>query len=156
MQKMRLIGTAIALLILLFTMFPIPSIVISVVCIFSYVCFTYFSKKNVVDSGTTSRRKAALYAAKAFLGHYDDIWSNLKLSNQYCYISMIDEMTIIGVEKNPDGGDYRTFKVVKSNVHDWIELWNMFCINFSYNKTYEGLIEDCRRYNLVVDRKSVV
>ena len=46
MQKMRLIGTAIALLILLFTMFPIPSIVISVVCIFSYVCFTYFSKKN--------------------------------------------------------------------------------------------------------------
>ena len=53
MQKMRLIGTAIALLILLFTMFPIPSIVISVVCIFSYVCFTYFSKKNVVDSGTT-------------------------------------------------------------------------------------------------------
>lgn len=153
MQKMRLIGTAIALLILLFTMFPIPSIVISVVCIFSYVCFTYFSKKNVVDSGTTSRRKAALYAAKAFLGHYDDIWSNLKLSNQYCYISMIDEMTIIGVEKNPDGGDYRTFKVVKSNVHDWIELWNMFCINFSYNKTYEGLIEDCRRYNLVVDEK---
>lgn len=151
--KMRLIGTAIALLILLFTMFPIPSIVISVVCIFSYVCFTYFSKKNVVDSGTTSRRKAALYAAKAFLGHYDDIWSNLKLSNQYCYISMIDEMTIIGVEKNPDGGDYRTFKVVKSNVHDWIELWNMFCINFSYNKTYEGLIEDCRRYNLVVDEK---
>ena len=138
MQKMRLIGTAIALLILLFTMFPIPSIVISVVCIFSYVCFTYFSKKNVVDSGTTSRRKAALYTAKAFLGHYDDIWSNLKLSNQYCYISMIDEMTIIGV---------------KSNVHDWIELWNMFCINFSYNKTYEGLIEDCRRYNLVVDEK---
>ena len=67
MQKMRLIGTAIALLILLFTMFPIPSIVISVVCIFSYVCFTYFSKKNVVDSGTTSRRKAALYAAKLFL-----------------------------------------------------------------------------------------
>ena len=153
MQKMRLIGTAIALLILLFTMFPIPSIFISVVCIFSYVCFTYFSKKNVVDSGTTSRRKAALYAAKAFLGHYDDIWSNLKLSNQYCYISMIDEMTIIGVEKKPDGGDYRTFKVVKSNVHDWIELWNMFCINFSYNKTYDGLIEDCRRYNLVVDEK---
>ena len=29
----------------------------------------------------------------------------------------------------------------------------MFCINFSYNKTYEGLIEDCRRYNLVVDEK---
>ena len=81
MQKMRLIGTAIALLILLFTMFPIPSIVISVVCIFSYVCFTYFSKKNVVDSGTTSRRKAALYAAKAFLGYYDDIWSNLKVTS---------------------------------------------------------------------------
>ena len=31
----------------------------------------------------------------------------------------------------------------------------MFCKNFSYNKTYDGLIEECKLYGLVVEEKLI-
>ena len=154
-MKLRLIGIVVAAIMYSFLTFPIPSIVISVVLIVGYIVFTYYTRKNVVDQGLINRRKSALYGARVFLGHYDDIWNNLRLSNSYCYLSLVDEMTIIGTEKNADGGSYRSFKVLKSNVHAWVEVWNLFCINFSHNKTYDGLVEDCRRFKLVIEEKVI-
>lgn len=154
-MKLRLIGIVVAAIIYSFLTFPIPSIVISVVLIVGYIVFTYYTRNNVVDQGKINRRKSALYGARVFLGHYDDIWNNLRLSNSYCYLCLVDEMTIIGTEKNPDGGSYRSFKVLKSNVHAWVEVWNLFCINFGHNKTYDGLVEDCRRFKLVIEEKVI-
>lgn len=154
-MRIRLITSLIVAIIYCFIEFPIPTIVISVVGILCYVAYTYYSRKNVVVQGLINRRKSALYSARIFLGRYDDIWNNLRLSNSYCYLSLVDEMTIIGTEKNADGGSYRSFKVLQSNVHDWVEVWNLFCINFSHNKTYDGLVEDCRRFKLVIEEKVI-
>ncbi len=113
-----------------------------------------FSWGNKIDAGRTRRRKEALQQAKIYLGHYSDIWKNLRLSNSRCYLNLgSDGTTITGFEKDPCGACLRTFTVLRSTVHNSEEIWNMFCKNFSYNKSYDGLKEDCRLYKLVIEEK---
>lgn len=134
--------------------FPVPLIVIYLVLSLAIIFLTNYLPKKTADDGRSRRRLAALKKAKVFLAPYDDIWRDLRLSNSHCYLTLgIDGMSIEGVEKIKQGNAFRTFKVLKSNVHDWEELWNMFCKSFSYNKSYDGLLEDCRRFNLVVEEK---
>ena len=135
-----------------FRMFPLQAMIISVVCILGYIVFITFTNNNSIAQGKTLRRKEALAKADVFLGYYSDIWKNLKLSNTNCYLTLASNGTTIrGTEKNKESDFYRTFKVIKSNVHAMDEVWNMFCKNFSYNKTYDGIVEDCKLYDLVIE-----
>ena len=100
------------------------------------------------NSDQEARRKAALYCAKSFLAPYKSIWKDLKLSNKYCSLYLDkDGVSIKGKEKVVP---YREFRVLTSHVHSYSDLWNMFCKNFSYNKSYDGLLEDCRCYKLSI------
>ena len=131
----------------------IRTIILFIVAIVTFLFFKFYIPHKTVEGGKTYRRKEALRAAKTYIAPYDDIWKNLKLSNSYCYITLgKNEFSIEAFEK-VDSGAYRSFKVLKSDVHDWEEIWNMFCKSFSYNKSYDGLLEDCRRFKLVVEEK---
>lgn len=149
----RLIGITIACIILLFGVAPFPTAIISFFIIVAILFFKYYVPLKTEQDGRNIRRKEALRRAKVYLAPYEDIWRDLKLSNPYCYLTLgLDGMTIEGFEKTK-GGAFRCFKVLKSNVHDWEEVWNLFCKTFSHNKSYDGLIEDCRRFKLVVEEK---
>lgn len=137
-----------------FRMYPLQMTVISIVVIVSYILFITFVKKDTMDNGRRMRRTDALETAKVFLNDYQDIWKNLRLSNDNCYLILgADGVSIRGVEKKPEANFYRSFKVIKTNIHSMEEVWNMFCKNFSYNKTYDGLIEECKLFGLVVEEK---
>lgn len=113
----------------------------------SILVYRYYIK-NQKDKGAQRRRQEALLKARVFLLPYKDIWKNLTLSNKYCSLKLkLDGKTIVGTEKKSDQYlPYRTFKITASHVFDNNELWNLFCVNFSHNKSYEGLLEDCNRF----------
>lgn len=153
-DKARLAFILVLAILYGFRMFPLQMTVISVVGIVSYILFITFIKKDTMDNGRRMRRTDALETAKVFLNNYQDIWKNLRLSNDNCYLILgADGVSIRGVEKKPEANFYRSFKVIKTNIHSMEEVWNMFCKNFSYNKTYDGLIEECKLYGLVVEEK---
>lgn len=94
------------------------------------------------------QRSAALDQAKIFLAPYKNIWRDLRLSNKYCTLTLgHDGVTIKCIEKVKP---YRRLQVVETYVHSAHELWNLFCIYFTYNKSYDGVLEDCNRYKALV------
>ena len=152
--RARLIASLISLLIFLFIRFPVPAIIISVAGVILYLFFSRLRRKTVVDNGKKWRREGALREAQAYLVRYDNIWNNLRLSNKFCSLRLgRDGVTITGKENNAN--PYRTFRIIASKVHAWDDLWDMFCINFSHNKTYDGLVEDCRRFQLVIEENHI-
>lgn len=98
------------------------------------------------------RRNEALNRAKIFLLPYKDIWRNITLSNKYCSLRLRDDgKTIIGVEKiRSIGMKGRKFTIVNPGVIDSNELFNLFCKNFEYNTSYDGLVEICNRCRAVI------
>ena len=116
-------------------------------CIIKMGVFPYLRE---LDSSADEalRRKAALKKAEIYLSPYQNIWKNLKLSNNYCYLKLeSDGVSITCKEKNYP---YRKFNVIESHVHEYKDLWNMFCINFNHNKNYDDLVDDCRLYKLSI------
>lgn len=149
----RIIGLLFACCFMLFSIAPVPTSIIMLVLFAAFLFFKFYLPHKTVANGRVARREAALKKAKIYLAPYEDIWRDLKLSNPHCYLTLgMDGMTIEGFEKTK-GGAFRSFRVLKSNVHDWEELWNMFCKAFNYSKSYDGLLEDCRRFSLVIEEK---
>ena len=102
---------------------------------------------DILGQNNYNERIRALREARIYLAPYKDIWSNLKLVNKYCKLTLgEDGYTIEGFEK---GYPYRHFKVVSTGVHSSEELWNIFCRHFSWNKSYDGLLEDCHRFGAI-------
>ncbi len=133
-------------IVIAFLLNPIVGVVLIPVGIFAYRQL----QKKQKDQGAQRRRKEALLRARVFLLPYKDIWKNLTLSNKYCSLKLkLDGKTIVGTEKKTDPYlPYRTFRITASQVFDNNELWNLFCVNFSHNKSYEGLLEDCNRFQV--------
>lgn len=142
---------------ILFLMFPILGVLM--LCILLVVIRPILSGNNHGNDGVNllagmendveeQQRRAALAEAKIFLAPYRDIWRDLRLSNKYCSLTLDkDGVTIKCIEKVKP---YRKFQVVESNIHTYRELWNLFCIYFSYNKSYDGVVEDCMRYHVSI------
>lgn len=150
-SQWRLIASLVGLMIYLFLMFPLQAIIISVALIAGYILFVRLSRKATETSGQRIRRLAALDTARIYLSPYKDIWRNLKLSNKHCSIKLgSDGLTITAREHANQGEGYRTFRVVSSKVHAMQDLWDMFCLNFDHNKTYDGLVSDCKLYQLII------
>lgn len=107
--------------------------------------FNRVSGNSFTFGSEAEQRRAALNEAKIFLAPYQDIWRDLRLSNKY--ISLIlehDGVTIRCIEKVKP---FRKLQITQSHIHTPQELWNMFCIYFSYNKSYQGVVEDCQRFH---------
>ena len=47
----------------------------------------------------------------------------------------------------------RYFKVIRSRVHNRNDLWDMFCISFSHNTTFDELVRLSERFEVNIDIK---
>jgi DNA uptake protein ComE-like DNA-binding protein len=128
-----------------------PAFVISLAVLLTVVYFGL--KKNIEEQEGAEKRKEALRQAAPFLSPYKNIWKSLKLSNKHCILRLgSDGVMITGKEKVEP---YRKFRVVSSKVHGYKDLWEMFCLAFRHNMTYDMLIELCDIYKLIVIEENV-
>ena len=155
-SRYELIFSLLIIIVYFFMWQPLWAIAVSALLIGGYALITKVREKSIIDNGKRMRREAALYAAKIYLAPYQDIWKNLRLSNKHCSIRLgTDGHSISVKEKVKDSNSYRSFRIIESRVHDYDDLWNMFCLNFDSNKTYDGLLDDCRLYDVVVVENSI-
>lgn len=151
LKKLRPLIAILALIAYFARFEPEIFIILSILTIFAFLIIITAdtaSQKTVADAERESRRRTALSLAKIYLAPYKSIWKNQKLSNKYCYLLLgKDGLSISAKEKV---FPYRSFKIISSQVHNQEDLWDMFCINFSFNKSYDGLLEDCRLYKVVI------
>lgn len=151
MDRYRLIAGMVACFIYLLAMFPLPTIICSLIIAIAYFILSgIHSDTSKITSNITNtaelRRLEALSYARLYLAPYSNIWKNLKLSNKFCSLRLQSNgRTIIGRETV---APYRTFRMIKSLVHSETDLWDMFCHAFDYNTTFDGLLELCRRYEV--------
>lgn len=153
MDRYRLISSIVFLFVYLLVLYPIPTICTAVVLFIGYILLKNIGQGRLgeystIGNGREVRRQRALKEAKIYLSPYKNIWRNLKLSNKYCSLSLgSDGYSITAKEKI---SSYRTFSVVHSKVHMNEELWNMFCMTFSYDTTFDRLVELCNTFNVTI------
>ena len=137
MDRYRLIATIVVLFVYLLAMYPWQTIGVSIFLVAGYLIIRNLSLSNQAMSGEVSRRRAALNDAKIYLSPYSDIWRNLRLSNKYCELRLGADGQSIRA-KDLKGSRY--FKVTRSRVHSRNDLWDMFCVSFSHNTTFDELV----------------
>ena len=144
-DRYRLIASLVSIFVFCLAMYPIQTITIALLVIFIYLMIKNLGKNNVMPDPKTFRRRAALEQARLYLAPYTNQERNLRLSNKNCSLRLGgDGVTITAKEKiNP----YRSFKVVKSSEYSMDELWDMMCVRFDYNTSFDGLTELCHIYN---------
>ena len=147
MERFRLIASIVILFIYLLAMYPIPTVIVSIVILIAYLILKnigqgHHEEYSITDNGKDFRRRQALQEAKMYLAPYDNIWMYLKLSNKYCVLSLGAYAESITARDKISG---RSFKVIGSKIHDYTDLWDMFCHSFSYNTSFDRLIELCKR-----------
>ena len=152
MDRYRLIATIVVLFVYLLAMYPWQTIFVSIFLIIGYFIIRNLGTSNQIMNGAASRRRAALRDAKIYLSPYSDIWKNLRLSNKYCELRLGADGHSIRA-KDLTGNRY--FKVIYSRVHNRNDLWDMFCISFSHNTTFDELVTLSKRFEADIDLKGV-
>ena len=122
-----------------------------------YKLYTYLdgsaSNLFISDNNKRTRRVNALKEANLYLSPYKSIWKNLTLSNKHCALNLgNDSVLITAYEKTMP---YRKFTVRATEVYDYAEVWNLFCTSFSSQKTYDDLVEDCRKYRVHIQENMI-
>ena len=154
MDRYRLISSIVVLFVYLLAMYPWQTIIGSIILIIAYVIIANIGNNSRSSfepnqSSQEIRRKNALSEARIYLAPYKDIWRNLKLSNKYCVLRLgSDGKTITARESvSPK----RVLRILRSNVHTYADLWDMFCNVFDHNTTFDRIVELCNLYNLTID-----
>ena len=150
MDRYRLIATIVVLFVYLLAMYPWQTIGVSIFLVAGYLIIRNLSLSNQAMSGEVSRRRAALNDAKIYLSPYSDIWRNLRLSNKYCELRLGADGQSIRA-KDLKGSRY--FKVTRSRVHSRNDLWDMFCVSFSHNTTFDELVRLSEIFETDIDLK---
>ena len=148
MDRYRLIASIVALFIYLLVLYPWPTIIITVILVIAYLLLR--GTPNISEQASKKNlREAALRSASMYLAPYTNIWNNLKLSNKFCYMRLGAYGSSITARDimNPD----RSFRVIKSRIHTYDNLWNMFCLHFSYNTTFDELVELSKRFDAIIE-----
>ena len=130
-------------------MFPIQTICVSIVLVIAYFVIRNIGTSNGDLQTRTVQRRAALAQAKLYLAPYSDIWRNIRLSNKFCSLRLGRDGSTISARETT--GQERSFMVVKSNVHSVDDLWNMLCVAFDYNTTFDGLVQMCDTFDVVIN-----
>lgn len=150
MDRYRLIASTVFLFVFLLARYPWRTIVITAVIAIAYLILNNIHPTNLIEqSGRDDRRRMALRAASMFLAPYDNIWGNLKLSNKFCTLRLGSYGRYISAKDTINTS--RSFRIVDSKVHSFDDLWNMFCLNFTHNTTFDELIELANRFNAVIE-----
>ena len=120
----------------------IPFTVLGIYLVVKYTSYGLDRMNNRYER--QRRRQEALKEAAIYLAPYDDIWSNLRLSNKFCSLYLASDGVSIRAKEKVE--PYREFRIIQSEVHTYEDLWNMFCVTFCHNMKYDELVEDCRLY----------
>lgn len=132
-------------------MYPLQTIIVSVFLIIGYFVIRNFGSSDNDMNGVASRRRIALRNAKIYLSPYSDIWRNLRLSNKYCELTLGADGHSIRAK---DLTENRYFKVIRSRIHNQNDLWDMFCISFSHNTTFDELVALSDTFGVNIDLRS--
>ena len=131
--------------------YPWQTIICALIILVAYLIISQTSSKTAEIKGREAKRKAVLREARIYLSPYKDIWRNLKLSNKHCSLRLgTDGLSITARDAN---NPKRCFKVEHSSVHSNIDLWDMFCVSFDHNTTFNGLVELCNKFNVIINIK---
>lgn len=127
-------------------MYPLQTIAVAVLLLAGYFTIKNMGTDFITKKDNSKRRREALRQAKIYLAPYNNIWQNLRLSNKFCTLRLGSDGLSITAR------DYlnrkRYFKVVRSRVHPIPDLWDMFCVSFDHNTTFDGLIQMCSTFNV--------
>ena len=149
MDRYRLIASIVVLLIYLLSLYPWQTIVVTAILCIGYLIIRNLGSANTSRQAKTRRRLEALSQAKIYLAPYTDIWKNLRVSNKFCTLRLArDGQTITAKESIIYGN--RILRVIKSKVHPIDDLWDMLCMSFDHNTSFEGLVELFRRFEVQV------
>ena len=135
-------------------MFPMQTIIAGIILLFAYLIIRNLGSSSAESSSATARRRAALKEAKIYLAPYNDIWRNLKLSNKNCSLRLSSSAQYMMASDSVIPG--RSFRITGSAVHSMNDLWDMFCMSFSYNTTYDGLKELCNTFQAKIELREAV
>ena len=129
--------------------YPWQTITIAGIIVVAYLIVNNISPSTIVDrTSREDRRQTALRAASMYLSPYQSIWSNLKLSNKYCSLRLGSHSSLITARDSQKPGIY--FIIKDSKVHSYEDLWNMFCLRFSYNTTFNDLVQLAERFEATI------
>ncbi|MBQ4114491.1 helix-hairpin-helix domain-containing protein [bacterium] len=105
----------------------------------------YSPSEIAIIEDATRDRQIALNIAEAFIvGKYNNIWGGLKLSNKFCAV-YLDKNGIDMRAYDLRSNNSRYFDIISpSGGYNHLEIWNMLCMLFNYDLTYDGLIKECR------------
>ena len=149
MDKYRLITSIAALFLYLFIVYPRQVIIISAILITAYLILKNLNINTTEYNAKANRRRNALKIASIYLSPYKDIWGNLKLSNKYCSLHLGSKAgTIIArdmVNQN------RSFRIISSKIHSYDDLWDMFCVSFNHNTTFDELAKLSDTFKAVIN-----
>ncbi len=108
-------------------------------------------EKNNKKSEAEHKRRTILAKVKPFLAPYYDIWRNIKIHNDNCSIKLLEDgITIVITEKNKEFP--RTFTVLSSPIPN---LWKKLCTEFNEVKTYDILLEECKKNNVQIEESII-
>lgn len=139
MDRYRLIASIVVLFIYLLALYPWQTVLVSIFIVVCYLILKNLNSDNTISKSKSLRRRTALQEAKIYIAPYTDIWRNLRLSNKYCTLRLgMDGQTITAKEKI---GQCRSLRVIKSKVHAIDDLWDMLCVSFDHNTSFDALIE---------------
>lgn len=131
---------------------PLDFIIFFIAIFLAVLILVHYFRNNFEQTQYTHaqkiRREAALKKAKIYLAPYKNIWANLKLSNKHCMLILGKDGVSISAEEKI--WPYRKFRVVSSNVHNYYDLWNLFCLSFNHCKTYNDLVDNCFLYKATI------
>lgn len=114
-----------------------------------------FNIQNQNRGTVYSSRQTALENVRLYLAPHTSIWNNLRVSNKFCTLRLgADGKTITGSEKTGTQ-NYRKFRIVESKIHTMQELWDMFCLNYDFLTSYNGLIELCNLFRATYQEEFV-
>lgn len=128
------------------------TITVVLLLLIGYFVLKNINTSNLESQGNTMRRQMALNEAKIYLAPYNNIWKNLRLSNKHCILKLGQDGYSI---KAYDTNNTRSFRVIKSRVHSRNDLWDMFCVSFSHNTTFDMLVQQCEKFNVDIDLSGV-
>lgn len=108
-------------------------------------------ENNKKKSETECKRREILSKVKCYLAPYYDIWRNIKIRNNNCSVKLAEDgITIIITEENKKFP--RTFTVLSSPI---LNLWEKLCAEFNESKTYDNLLEECKKNNIQIEESIV-
>ncbi|MCM1003289.1 MAG: helix-hairpin-helix domain-containing protein [Candidatus Gastranaerophilales bacterium] len=121
------------------------------IVVFAIAVFASYIIHRIMYKQT--RQKSLAKAAK-YLKPYNNIWKGLELNNSYCSITLKTCTNLCLQELNSRITRQATIytlndiKLEKNNYLESIEVWDVLCMNFSDETTFDSIIQSCKMMDI--------